>query len=214
MPTSLEQTLQIVLSSNNHMRDKDPYIYDIPGSELCWLHNCGSAAKSTMNWLRRDYGKPHIVTKLTTEEVKANTKPAFILLQEPEYRWWTGVVEWGTNFSDYAWFKNDKIMEWWPHFDRFTLAPWEVIEQVRVEHFIKVSPDLNEKMQNFAREHSLKMYGEFPYIKPRHRKVDYIKQMAEALKPALNNLMRRRPELRQKLDEYLEKDFVYYNKAK
>jgi hypothetical protein len=38
--------------------------------------------------------------------------------------------------------------------------------------------------------------------------------MANALKPALENLMRRRPELRKKLDEYLEKDYQYYNKAK
>ena len=60
----------------------------------------------------------------------------------------------------------------------------------------------------------LKMYGDFPYIKPRHRKIDYIKKMADALRPALKNLMRRRPDLRQKLDEYLEKDYQYYNKAK
>ena len=38
------------------MREKDPYIYDIPESNLCWLHNCGSAAKSTLQWLKRDYG--------------------------------------------------------------------------------------------------------------------------------------------------------------
>ena len=96
MPTPLEMTLGIILSHDNHMRDKDPYIYDIPGSDLCWLHNCGSAAKSTMHWLRRDYGKPHMVTKLKPDEIKQNTKPAFVLLQEPEYRWWTGVIEWGT----------------------------------------------------------------------------------------------------------------------
>ena len=38
--------------------------------------------------------------------------------------------------------------------------------------------------------------------------------MAKALRPALETEMRRRPELRQKLDEYLEKDYKYYNKAK
>ena len=70
-------------------------------------------------------------------------------------------------------------------------------------------------MQNFAKEQNLKMYGEFPYIKPRWRKVDYIKRMGEALKPELQKLMRRNPDLRQKLDEYLEKDYHYYNnKAK
>ena len=69
-------------------------------------------------------------------------------------------------------------------------------------------------MQNFAKEHNLKMYGDFPYVRPRWRTVPYITRMAEALKPELQTLMRRNPELRQKLDEYLEKDYEYYNKAK
>jgi hypothetical protein len=211
MPTPIENTLAIVLSPDNKMRSKEPYIYDLEGSDLCWLHNCGSAAKSTLQWLRKDYSN---ITRMTPEQVEANEKPAFMLLQEPEYRWWTGVIEWSSNFDDYAWFKNEKIMEWWPHFDRFTLAPWELIEQVEVRHLIKIGPDLNEKMQNFAREHSLKLYGNFPYKKPRWRTVDYIKRMGTALKPALQNHMRRNPELRQKLDQYLEKDYHYYNKAK
>ena len=211
MPTPIENTLQIVLSPENKMRIKDPYIYDIPESDLCWLHNCGSAAKSTLQWLKRDYGG---LAKMTADQVSENEKPAFVLLQEPKYRWWTGIIEWATCFEDYAWFRNDKIMEWWPHFDRFTLAPWEVIEQTKVEHYIKVGPDLNERMQDFAREHNLKMYGEFPYIKPRWRTVKYIERMAKALRPALETEIRRRPELQQKLDDYLEKDYQYYNKAK
>ena len=210
MPTPIENTLAIILSPENKMRDKTPYVYDIPESNLCWLHNCGSAAKSTLHWLGKDYGN---MRKMTTEQLKENQKPAFVLLHEPEYRWWTGIIEWATGFEDYAWFRNQKIMEWWPHFDRFTLAPWEVIEQTKVEHFIKVGPDLNEKMQDFAKEHNLKMYGNFPYVKPRWRHVKYINQMAEALRPALKNEMRRRPELQLKLNEYLEKDYEYYNKA-
>ena len=211
MPLPIENTIAILLSPESKMRSKEPYIYDLPESNLCWLHNCGSASKSTLQWLRRDYGNMH---KMNTEETKANEKPAFVLLQEPEYRWWTGVIEWSTNFDDYAWFKNEKLMEWWPHFDRFTLAPWEVIEQTKVEHFIKVEHNLNEKMQNFAREHNLKMYGDFPYKKPRWRTVDYIARMGKALKPVLQKEIKRRPELKQKLDEYLEKDYYYYNKAK
>ena len=211
MPTPIENTLAIILSPENKMRDKTPYVYDIPESNLCWLHNSGSASKSTLGWLKKDYGS---MRKMDSEQLKENEKPAFVLLQEPEYRWWTGVMEWASCFEDYAWFRNDKIMEWWPHFDRFTLAPWELIEQVKVEHYIKVGPDLNERMQNFAREHSLKMYGDFPYVKPRWRTVKYINRMANALKPALENHMRRNPDLRQKLNQYLEKDYHYYNKAK
>ena len=84
------------------MREKDPYIYDIPESNLCWLHNCGSAAKSTLQWLKRDYDG---LRKMDENKLKANEKPAFVLLHEPEYSWWTGVIEWGTCFDDYAWFK-------------------------------------------------------------------------------------------------------------
>jgi hypothetical protein len=38
--------------------------------------------------------------------------------------------------------------------------------------------------------------------------------MGKALKPVLQKEIKRRPELKQKLDEYLEKDYYYYNKAK
>ena len=107
MPTPIENTLAIILSPENKMRDKTPYVYDIPESNLCWLHNCGSAAKSTLHWLGKDYGN---MRKMTTEQLKENQKPAFVLLHEPEYRWWTGIIEWATGFEDYAWFKNEKIM--------------------------------------------------------------------------------------------------------
>ena len=107
MPTPIENTLAIIYSPENKMREKDPYIYDIPESNLCWLHNCGSAAKSTLQWLKRDYDG---LRKMDENKLKANEKPAFVLLYEPEYRWWTGVIEWGTCFDDYAWFKNDRIM--------------------------------------------------------------------------------------------------------
>ena len=90
MPTPIENTLAIVLSPENKMRDKTPYVYDIPESNLCWLHNCGSAAKSTLHWLGKDYGD---MRRMTPEQLKENQKPAFVLLQEPEYRWWTGVIE-------------------------------------------------------------------------------------------------------------------------
>ena len=81
------------------------------------------------------------------------------------------------------------------------------------KHLIKIGPDLNEKMQNFAKEQDLKMYGDFPYVKPRWRTVKYIERMANALRPALKEEMRRRPELQLKLNEYIEKDYEYYNKA-
>ena len=51
MPTPIENTIAIILSPENKMRDKTPYVYDIPESNLCWLHNCGSAAKSTLQCL-------------------------------------------------------------------------------------------------------------------------------------------------------------------
>ena len=69
MPTPIENTLTIILSPENKMRDKTPYVYDIPESNLCWLHNCGSASKSTLGWLKKDYGD---MRKMTSEEIEAN----------------------------------------------------------------------------------------------------------------------------------------------
>ena len=212
MPTLLEITISTILEEPNNMRDKTPYLYDIPGTNLSWLHNCGAANKSVMKWLHNDYGK---MRRMTKEEMEKNEKDVFVLVADTEDKWWNGLIEWGTFFDTYAWFKNEKLMKFWPNFNRFTLAQWELIEATKnVKHFIKVDANLGERMQNFAKEQNLKMYGDFPYIKPRWRRVDYIKRMGEALKPALKNIMRRQPELRQKLDEYLEKDYYYYNKAK
>ena len=56
MPTLLEITISTILEEPNNMRDKTPYLYDIPGTNLCWLHNCGAANKSVMKWLNNDYG--------------------------------------------------------------------------------------------------------------------------------------------------------------
>ena len=69
MPTPIENTLAIILSPDNKMRDKTPYVYDIPESNLCWLHNCGSASKSVMSWLKKDYGD---MRKMNTEQLKEN----------------------------------------------------------------------------------------------------------------------------------------------
>ena len=218
MPTPIENTIQIILGPENHMRDKTHYLYDITGANLRWLHNCGSASKSVLTWLKKDYPNNDTKnpghTRMKMDEIKKNDKDVFMLLNDPEYRWWTGVIEWSSCFDDYPWFKHEKIMEMWPHFDRFTLAPWEVIEQTpNVKHFIKIEPNLDEKMQAFAKEYDLKMYGNFPYTKPRWRHVQYVNKMAVALKPALKTLMRRQPKLREKLDEYLHKDYEYYDKA-
>ena len=211
MPTEIERTLTIIKEHRQTFLDPQPYVYRLPDTDWKYLHISGAAARSTMQWLKNEYQG---YERMTTEEVKENKDPVFCLVAEPEYKWWTGVVEWSTNFGDYAWFKNDFIMECWPHFDRFTLNMSTVIEQVpNITRFIKITPNLNQSMQNFAREQKLRMYGEFPYIKPRHRTVPYIKKMAEALKPALTKLMNEKPELREQLNDYISPDYKYYNKA-
>ena len=63
MPTPLEITLSIIFQEPNNIRDKTPYLYDIPGTNLCWLHNCGAANKSVMQWLHNDYGDMRRMTK-------------------------------------------------------------------------------------------------------------------------------------------------------
>ena len=72
MPTPIEATLQIVFGPESQLRNKDPYIYDFTDQNLCWLHNCGSASKSVLQWLNRDYGKQ---SKLSQDKVKENQKP-------------------------------------------------------------------------------------------------------------------------------------------
>lgn len=78
---------------------------------------------------------------------------------------------------------------------------------------IRISPTLNLSMQDFARQEKLRLYGDLPYVKPRYRTVGYIKNMAEVLRPTLNKMMDKQPELRQKLRDYVQPDYKYYNKA-
>jgi len=211
MPTEIERTLTIIRENKNTFLDATPYLYELPETKWKYLHMSGCASRSMMQWLKNEYAG---YRRLTKEEIAENKDPVFCLLAEPEYRWWTGVVEWSTNFGDYAWFKNQDIMECWPHFDRFTLRYSTIIEQVpNVQKMIRISPTLNLSMQDFARQEKLRLYGDLPYVKPRYRTVGYIKNMAEVLRPTLNKMMDKQPELRQKLRDYVQPDYKYYNKA-
>ena len=211
MPTEIERTLTIIRENKKSFLDSTPYLYELPDTNWKYLHMSGCASRSVMQWLKNEYEG---YRRMPIDEIKENKDPVFCFLAEPEYRWWTGVVEWSTNFGDYAWFKNESVMECWPHFDRFTLNYSTLIEQVpNVKKFIKISPTLNLSVQEFARSEKLRLYGDFPYVKPRYRTVGYIKEMAKVLKPELNKLMDSKPELRQQLRDYVAPDYKYYNKA-
>jgi len=211
MPTEIERTLAIIKENQDTFLDSTPYVYELPGTEWKYLHLCGCASRSTMQWLKNEYEG---YRRLTMDEIKTNKDPVFCLVSEPEVRWWTGIMEWSTNFGDYAWFKNETIMANWPHFDRFTINMSTLIEQTpNIKKFIKVTPSLNDNMQSFCRENKLRLYGNFPYVQPRYKTVGYIKAMAAALKPELNKILDKKPELREQLRDYVRPDYKYYDKA-
>ena len=80
MPTPLEVTLSILFQEPNNIRDKTPYLYNIPETNLCWLHNCGAGNKSVLKWLNNEYGS---IRRMTKEEVEKNEKDVFVLVADP-----------------------------------------------------------------------------------------------------------------------------------
>ena len=81
MPTPIENTIQIILGPENHMRDKTPYLYDITGANLRWLHNCGSASKSVLTWLKKDY--PNNDTKNPVHTINSASSKFFLFFSNP-----------------------------------------------------------------------------------------------------------------------------------
>ena len=63
MPTPIETTIGIILDPGSRMRDITPLVYQLPKDStkayeprMRYLDLSCSAAKSTRNWLRKEYG--------------------------------------------------------------------------------------------------------------------------------------------------------------
>jgi hypothetical protein len=209
---SIQKILEIVRSPRNGMRHKNPIIIDIDKSDLSWLHITGGAMNSVMAWLQKHHKNQ--IRELKRPEIGQHNKDIFAILGEPSHRYWTGIIEWSSNFGVHEWWQHDDLMEWFPHFDRYTLRYSEYIEQVPpIKHFFKVGPLLSENMASLIKRYNLDLKFDFPHVKPRYKWAPAITKIYDEILPKFKKIVKQSPELSKKLEEYLEPDYVYYQKA-
>ena len=219
MPTPIEQTLAIIFSGDSKLRESTPLIYQMPDKEesdnekrMRWHFLTNSATNSVKHWLTTEYGTPVLQT-LPLEENKDQSE-MFALIRDPKERWWSGVREWMHNLPWYSWWENEKLMDQWPHFNRFTIAQHVTLDQAPAQHYIKVDHRINDRMVNFARKHRLRLYGPFRWVQnKRHNWADR-KKMEDKGRSQLEKWLAKNPTYQKKLDDYLEPDYQYWNKVK
>ena len=194
------------------MRQKHPAVMDIDG-KAGWLHLTGGAQHSMMAWLNEFHkGEFH---ELKKAEVEKYDKDVFVILAEPEKRYWNGITEWSTNWGTHEWWQHDDIMEWFPHFDRYTLRYSEMIDQVpQVKHFLKLDNGLSDKMEALGEQLGFKCPYGIDKIRPRYKKDKDTIKIHETITPKFKKIVNDSAELRQKLEDYLAPDVWYYHKAK
>ena len=113
----------------------------------------------------------------------------------------------------YAWWKNEHIMKFWPHFTRSTLRLHDVMQEVKPQHLIKCDDGLNDRIIAFAKNHGLLCYGNLPHEKAlRHSKPD-IKKLEDKGVRELKTWLRDNPDRKQQLEDYLDPDWQYWEKV-
>ncbi len=210
--SNTDTVLNIIRSPQNGMRHKNAVVFDIKGKDLSWLHLTGGAQNSIMTWLQ-GYHKDDL-SEVPKDKVKDHTGKKFVCLNEPEHRYWTGIVEWSSNFGTYEWWQHDDIMEWFPHFDRYTLRYSEQIDQVQnVTEWIKIDREFGFKMENLIKKYDFNLKWEFPHVRPRYKKVEWVEKIYEEIMPKFKDVVKNSNELSKKLEDYLAPDYDYYIKA-
>lgn len=210
--SNTDTVLKIIRSPQNGMRHTNPVVFDIKDKDLSWLHLTGGAQNSIMGWLQK-YHRDDL-SEVPMDKVKEHTGKKFVCLQEPEKRYWDGIVEWSSNFGTYEWWQHDDIMEWFPHFDRYTLRYSTQIEQVQnVTEWIKIDREFGFKMETLIKKYDFKLKWEFPWIRPRYKTVEWVTKIYEDIMPKFKAVVNESPELQKKLQEYLAPDYEYYIKA-
>jgi len=209
---NLDTVLAIMRSPQNGMRRKHPVIINI-NDKAGWLFLTGGAQHSIFAWLNefhRDEFK-----ELHKDKVKDYDKDVFAVLGEPEKRYWNGITEWSTNWGTHEWWQHDDIMEWFPHFDRYTLRYSEQIEQApNVKHFIKLDAGLSGRMETLGTQYGFNCPYGIDNIRPRYKKDPATVQIHKEIMPKFKKLVQDSPELSQKLEDYLAPDVWYYTQAK
>jgi hypothetical protein len=221
MPTPLEQSLSIILGPDSKLRDKTPIIYALPKAmpegwtdlnRMRYLDHDISGGRNVKSWLRNEYGS--LVLQQPPFEECEDQSEIFTTIREPLERWWSGIRDFMHMLPYYSWWENEKIMEQWPHFHRATLRIHDIMEQIKPQHLIKVDDTLGDRMVRFAKRHRLLCYGAFPHLRHiRHSRND-IQVMEKKGRKQLEQWLAKNPSRQKQLDEYLEPDYVYWNKVK
>ena len=194
------------------MRLKNPVVIDI-NEKVGWLHLTGGAMHSMMAWLNEFHLNEF--KEVANEKLETYDKDVFAILADPEKRYWNGITEWSTCWGDYEWWQHDDIMEWFPHFDRYTWRYSDQIDGVKeVKHFLKLDNNLSDKIENLAKQYDFKCPYGIEKVRPRYKKDKPVIQIHEKITPKFKNLVQDSPELSRKLEDYLAPDVWYYGKAK
>jgi len=197
---------------DNGMRLKNPAIIDI-NEKVGWLHLTGGAVHSMMAWLNEFHLNEF--KEVANEKLETYDKDVFAILGEPEKRYWNGITEWSTCWGEYEWWQHDDIMEWFPHFDRYTLRYSDQIDGVKeVKHLIKLDNDLSDKIEVLAKQYDFKCPYGIEKVRPRYKKDKAVIKIHETITPKFKNLVQDSPELSRKLEDYLAPDVWCYAKAK
>ncbi len=208
---STQQILDIMRSPGNGMRKKNSVIIDI-NEKAGYLWLTGGAVHSMMAWLNEYHLNEF--TEVPNDKIQDYDKDVFAILKEPMQRYWDGITEWSTCWGDYEWWQHDDIMEWFPHFDRYTLRYSEQIEGVKeVKHLIKLDNNLSDKIEALGKQYDLKCPYGIDKVRPRYKKEKAVIKIHESITPKFKKFVEDSHELKQKLDDYLAPDVWYYKKA-
>ena len=208
---SIQTILDIMRSPQNGMRLKNPAIIDI-NDKVGWLWLTGGAVNSMIAWLNEFHLNEF--SEVAKDDLMKYDKQIFAILKEPEKRYWDGITEWSTCWGEYEWWQHDDIMEWFPHFDRYT---WRYSDQIdgvpEIKHLLKLDNDLSDKIEALAKQYDFKCPYGIEKIRPRYKKDKTVIKIHETITPKFKKLVEDSPELSQKLQDYLAPDVWYYKKA-
>ena len=181
-------------------------------NRMRYLDHDISGGRNVKSWLRNEYGS--LVLQQPPFEECEDQSEIFTTIREPQERWWSGIKDFMHMLPYYSWWENEQMMEMWPHFHRATLRTHDIMEEIKPQHLIKVDENFGDRMVRFAKRHRLLCYGAFPHLRHiRHSRND-IQTMEKKGRKQLEQWLAKNPNRQKQLDEYLEPDYVYWNKVK
>ena len=208
---SIKTILEIMRRPDNGMRLKNSVIIDI-NDKAGWLHLTGGAVHSMIAWLNEFHLNEF--KEIEKDKLESYDKDVFAILKEPEQRYWDGITEWSTCWGEHEWWQHDDIMEWFPHFDRYT---WRYSDQIdgvpEIKHLLKLDKDLSDKIEALAKQYDFKCPYGIEKVRPRYKKDKSVIKIHETITPKFKKLVEESAELSQKLEDYLAPDVWYYKKA-